>query len=92
MRLMANSNRGVVFVACVYRETCPFFLSDVGYSPELNHTMRQRFCLDDSTGCARYIALLAIGREQVPMDLLPSDCDRLADLGVPESAIADCEN
>lgn len=79
-------------MACAYRDTCPFFLSDVGYSPELNYTMRQRFCLDDSSGCARFIALAAIGRENVPTDLLPSDCDRLADLGVPESVAAERES
>lgn len=78
-------------MACEYRETCPFFTSDVGYSPQLNHTMKQRFCIEDSTGCARLIALLAIGRENVPADLLPSDCDRLVDLGVPPERLADCD-
>lgn len=69
-------------MACEYHESCPFFASVTGYSPQLNHTMKQRFCLEDSTECARYIALHAIGRENVPLDLLPSDCNRLADLGV----------
>jgi len=72
-------------MACVYHESCPFFASVTGYSPELNHMMKHRFCLEDSTGCARFIALNAIGRENVPLDLLPSDTDRLADLGVPAS-------
>lgn len=67
-------------MACIYRESCPFFTSQTGYSPALNHAMKERFCLDDSTNCARFIALNAIGRENVPADLLPSDTDRLDDL------------
>jgi len=69
-------------MACTYCESCSFFTSDIGYSPELNHTMRQRFCYGDNAGCARMIAFLAIG-DNVPVDLLPSDIDRLAELGIP---------
>ncbi len=73
---------------CAYRESCLFFEHGVGYSPELNRSMKQRFCLKDSAGCARFIALEAIGRDDVPADLLPSDRDRLEDMGVgtPNSA------
>jgi len=75
-------------MACEYRDSCSFFETDIGYSPELNHTMRQRFCYEDSSGCARMIAFVYIG-DETPADLLPSDFDRLADLGVPAAVVAE---
>lgn len=76
---------------CELTESCPFFTTETGYSPELNHAMRQRFCLGDNRGCARFIAFRQLGRDAVPNDLLPSDCDRLPTLGVPDEAAADCK-
>lgn len=73
-------------MACKYRDSCSFFDVDIGYSPELNRAMRQRFCGEDNSGCARLIAFATIG-EDIPADLLPSDTDRLADLGVPASRV-----
>ena len=62
---------------CENTETCPFFNSDVGYSPELNHAMKERFCMSDSSECARYLAAAAVGLPNVPADLLPTDYVRL---------------
>ncbi|MBU4557160.1 MAG: hypothetical protein KJ747_09845 [Actinobacteria bacterium] len=76
-------------MACVYCSTCPFFESTVGYSPELKIAMKKRFCLSDGQGCARFIALATVGRENVPPDLLPCDCDRLVELGLPREYVAE---
>lgn len=62
---------------CALADDCPFFNTDVGFSPDLNEAMRERFCLGDSSGCARLAALAFLPREQVPADLLPTDNDRL---------------
>lgn len=42
--------------------------------------MRERYCDGDYTGCARYITARAVGKGQVPDDLLPEEVDRLRDL------------
>ncbi|MDO8986597.1 MAG: hypothetical protein Q7V14_00025 [Coriobacteriia bacterium] len=76
-------------MSCVYCRTYPFFESTVGYSPELKIAMKKRFCLTDSRGCARFIALAALGRESVPEDLLPCDCDRLVELGLSHEYVAE---
>lgn len=65
---------------CANHTTCPFFNSDVGYSPELNDAMKERFCRANNARCARKIAIKAIGRDAVPADMLPTDFDRLSAL------------
>lgn len=62
---------------CTNTTTCPFFNDGVGYSPALNDTMKKRFCLCNNPECARRKAIEAIGREAVPLDLLPTDYERL---------------
>jgi hypothetical protein len=65
---------------CTYIEACPFFAEEIGYSLQLNETMRARYCLGDSEACARYQAIALVGREAVPADLLPTEHERLAEL------------
>lgn len=74
--------RGVVILAtCEHTPICPFFISQVGYSPELYMTMKDKFCLGDNAGCARLLALDVVERvEDVPDDLIPSDHERLGTL------------
>ncbi|MHB9004398.1 MAG: hypothetical protein ACYC6C_10105 [Coriobacteriia bacterium] len=67
--------------SCEYTSICPFFISQVGYSPELYMAMKDKFCLGDSAGCARLLAMDIVDRrEDVPDDLLPSDNERLGTL------------
>ena len=63
--------------ACTNTETCPFFNDGVGYSPQLNDAMKKRFCLCNNPECARRKAIEALGRDGVPLDLLPTDYERL---------------
>jgi hypothetical protein len=45
--------------------------------------MKARYCLDDNTCCARLLAgELLGGLDKVPVDMLPSDSDRLETLKV----------
>jgi len=64
---------------CAYTSICDFFVSEVGYSPELNHNMKQHFCLEDNTHCARLLAMDIVG-ENIPVDMLPTDTERLTEL------------
>lgn len=65
---------------CEYTHTCPFFAADVGYSPDLNDTMRAKYCLGEKEKCARYLAAQAIGSDKVPGDMLPTDELRLQEV------------
>lgn len=65
---------------CPRTETCAFFTSEVGYSPELNDAMKRRFCLRDSSACARLAALDILGEGRVPAEMLPTDDDTLAQI------------
>jgi hypothetical protein len=41
---------------------------------------KKKYCLGDFTKCARYIVCMALGRENVPADLTPSQADRAKQL------------
>ena len=59
---------------CVNTETCAFFTAEIGFSPALKDAMRERYCLGDNSGCARWRAGEILGGlDQVPHDMLPSD-------------------
>ncbi len=62
---------------CVWADICIFFNEEVGFSPEMNQTMRERFCLGDSSGCARLEALDILPLPVIPEDLIPTENDRL---------------
>lgn len=65
---------------CKYTSECPFFLADVGYSPELNHVMKQMYCWSNTSDCARLLAIPVVGRERIPAGMLPTDTGLLAEL------------
>ena len=60
---------------CAYTETCVFFNDEVGYSIDLQASMRVAYCMGDFESCARYRTLLTIPREEIPKDLIPTDQD-----------------
>lgn len=62
---------------CEYTEGCIFFVEEVGFSPELNRSMRERYCLGDNSECARLRAMEFLALDLIPDDLLPSDLERL---------------
>jgi len=65
---------------CQYTEICPFFITDIGYSPEMHRTMKQRFCFEDNSSCVRFAAMEVLAIEDIPDDLLPTDAERLREL------------
>ncbi|MBZ4660587.1 MAG: hypothetical protein JG766_2510, partial [Desulfacinum sp.] len=68
----------ITMVCCDLKPTCCFFLTECRKS--CNGRLRERYCDGDYTGCARYITARAVGKGQVPDDLLPEEVDRLRDL------------
>ncbi|MDZ4170284.1 MAG: hypothetical protein U1E26_11620 [Coriobacteriia bacterium] len=64
-------------VRCIHIETCVFFNDRVGYSPELQESMREEFCVVANSGCARFIAMADMPRDEIPDDLIPTDLEQL---------------
>ena len=62
---------------CPFRRFCGFFLNQMENLPGTAGMYRQRFCLDKPSACARYAVYRNAGREQVPVDLLPFEHDRV---------------
>lgn len=65
---------------CQWAEVCTFFNDEVGYSPELQRTMREEYCLGDNTHCARLEAMDFLPPDEIPDDLIPTDHARLRGL------------
>lgn len=65
---------------CEYTEVCVFFNVEVGYSPQLQASMREAYCLGDNSNCARLLAMDDLPPGQIPDDLIPTEHERLAEL------------
>jgi hypothetical protein len=55
---------------------CPFFNDKMSEKPALASMMKKRYCLGESTLCARYIVCEALGKENVPGNLFPNMQDK----------------
>lgn len=65
---------------CEYRVECHFFIQEVGYSPEMQRMMREKYCLTDNTECARLAAMDHLDLDEIPDDLIPTDFEQLEQL------------
>jgi hypothetical protein len=54
-------------------DVCVFFNDEVGYSIDLQAAMRLRYCLGDSSACARLAARNAMPLDYLPDDLIPTE-------------------
>lgn len=55
---------------------CLFFNDKLQNMPAAANSLKKRLCKGDNSGCARYMVLVALGRQKVPMDLSPNQVDR----------------
>lgn len=65
---------------CAWTEACSFFTDEVGYSIDLQGTMRASYCMGDNTNCARLDAINYLPFNKIPQDLIPTDHERLQQL------------
>lgn len=66
---------------CECLSDCPYFES--GSAKEISTVGRMRreeYCNGDYTKCARYMVFKALGKENVPRDLLPFQTDKAKQL------------
>ena len=73
---------------------CPFFISMKGSCDNLIKKLKQQYCFNDNTSCARYHLSRVMGMESVPPSMLPhqwewtnqilKDGGRFSDMRNPE--------
>jgi hypothetical protein len=61
---------------CTLLAKCIFFNDKMASMPAAADMMKKKFCLKDSSTCARYMVCTTMGREFVPADLFPNSVDR----------------
>jgi len=61
---------------CPRLPTCPFFNEKMPAKPGTAEMYRSMYCRKDYEKCARYLVLVALGKEKVPADLYPNEADR----------------
>jgi hypothetical protein len=61
---------------CELVAKCIFFNDKMASMPAMAGAMKKKYCHGDNAKCARYVVCMALGRENVPADLTPSQTDR----------------
>jgi len=62
---------------CECLPKCPFFHDRMANKPATAQIMKNQFCLGDSSQCARHMVFLSAGGQHVPLDLFPSQTERV---------------
>jgi hypothetical protein len=57
---------------CTLLPKCIFFNDKMANMPAAANMMKNKYCLKDSSTCARFMVCTALGREAVPTDLFPN--------------------
>lgn len=65
---------------CQCLPACPFFNDQMAEMPSMAHIIKNRYCRDDNSQCARFMVFSALGREAVPIDLYPSQVERAKEI------------
>lgn len=62
---------------CECLPKCPFFNDKMADKPATANMMKRKYCLGDSSTCARYQVFKKIGGQYVPADLFPTQVERI---------------
>ncbi len=62
-------------VKCEYTEICAFFNEGMPDRPAIANMMKKKYCARNPSACARYMILKTVGKDRVPVDLVPNDGD-----------------
>jgi hypothetical protein len=65
---------------CPRFQTCPFFTDQETNPPRFAVLYKIRYCMHDFEHCARYRVGVKIGFEQVPLNLLPGEVEKVESL------------
>jgi hypothetical protein len=61
---------------CALLAKCIFFNDKMASMPVASEMMKKKYCMKDSSTCARFMVFSALGREKVPVDLFPNNPER----------------
>lgn len=65
---------------CTSLAKCPFFNDVMQNMPSTADRLKKKYCLADSSTCARYRVSKALGSEKVPKTLFPNQIERAQEL------------
>jgi hypothetical protein len=60
---------------CECLPKCPFFNDNMKEMPKTAQRMKNRYCLGKFEECARFLIFKALGRDEIPQDLIPIKID-----------------
>jgi len=52
---------------------CPFFNDQMDGMPVIAEKLKQKYCLNDNSTCARFMVREVLGKTAVPKELYPND-------------------
>jgi len=62
-------------VKCEYTEICAFFNEGMADRPAIANMMKKKYYARNPSACARYMILKTVGKDRVPVDLVPNNVD-----------------
>ncbi len=65
---------------CEYASGCPFFNDKMAKRPTTAGLLKQEYCENNSSKCARLIIREKLGADKVPADLYPNRIDKVKEL------------
>ncbi len=73
---------------CEFIEKCPFFNDLLDYDlSEVLDLMKEAYCRNNNSRCARYMIIEKLGKPFVPIDLLPDEHEK-AQLIIQENQVS----
>jgi len=72
---LAGVQGGKIMKKCSMTSTCPFFNDQLSrkFTAEERNGLKKKYCGGGSSQCARYIVAKALGLDEVPGNVFPSD-------------------
>jgi hypothetical protein len=71
---------GMPMTNCELFEECIFINARMTTMPSTATAYKKTYCERDFATCGRYLVCKAIGRENIPQDLFPHQCDRAIEI------------
>jgi hypothetical protein len=66
---------------CERMSECPYYSGELMKTfPMMLEIRQKRYCRGDYTTCARYMVFKALGKQNVPADLIPSQTERAKEI------------
>lgn len=61
---------------CELIDKCPFYNNQLKGDIEQIDAMKEKYCRKNNLNCARYMVLIALGKESMPEELFPHQKER----------------